>query len=56
MPPLRPRLLESLKSVIENYLGDRKTYLNTTAALSTHIIIIRTKGIQPYAVYLITGL
>jgi hypothetical protein len=55
-PLLRPRLLESLKLVIENYPGDRKTYLNATTALSTHITIIRTKGIRPYVVYLITGL
>jgi hypothetical protein len=44
-PPLRPGLLESLKLVIENYLGDRKTYLNATTALNTHVTIIRTKGI-----------
>ena len=53
---LRPGLLESLKLVIENYLQDRKTYLNATTALNTHITIIRTKGIRPYAVCLITGL
>ena len=55
-PPLRPRLLESLKLVIENYLQDRKTYFNVTTALSTHATIIRTKGIRPYVVYLIVGL
>jgi hypothetical protein len=44
-PLLRPGLLESLKLVIENYLGDRKTYLNATAALSIYVTIIRTKGI-----------
>jgi len=44
-PPLRPGLLESLKSVIENYLWDRKTHLNATAALGTYATIIRTKGI-----------
>jgi hypothetical protein len=44
-PPLRPGLLESLKLVIENYLGDRKTHLNATTALSTYATIIRTKGI-----------
>ena len=43
---LRPRLLESLKLVIENYLQDRKTHLNATTALSTYILIIRTKGIR----------
>src|SRR5712675_3364920 len=53
---LRPRLLESLKLVIEDYLGDRKTYLNVTAALSTYAIIIGTKGIGPYVVCLVIGL
>ena len=56
MPLLRPGLLESLKLVIENYLWDRKTHLNATTALSTHATITRTKGIRPYAVYLVTGL
>jgi hypothetical protein len=56
MPPLRPGLLESLKSVIENYLWDRKTHLNTTATLSTHATIIRTKGIGPYVVCLVASL
>jgi hypothetical protein len=55
-PLLRPGLLESSKLVIENYLWDRKTHLNATAALSTHATITRTKGIRPYIVYLITGL
>ena len=55
-PLLRPRLLESLKLVIENYLQDRKTYLNVTAALSIYAMIIRTKGVRPYIVYLIIGL
>ena len=53
---LRPRLLESLKLVIENYPQDRKTHLNVTTALSTYATIIRTKGIRPYIVYLIIGL
>jgi len=55
-PPLRPGLLESSKSIIENYLWDRKTYLNATTALSTHATIIRTKGIRLYAVCPVTGL
>ena len=55
-PLLRPGLLESLKLVIENYLWDRKTYLNVTTALGTHATIIRTKGIGPYVVCLIVGL
>ena len=48
-PLLRPKLLESLSR-------DRKTHLNITATLSIYIIIIRTKGIRPYAVCLIIGL
>ena len=55
-PLLRPRLLESLKLVIENYLQDRKTHLNITTTLSTYTTIIRTKGIRPYVVCLIIGL
>ena len=55
-PLLRPRLLESLKSVIENYLQDRKTHLNATTALSIYATIIRTKGIRPYVICLIIGL
>jgi len=55
-PLLRPGLLESLKLVIEDYLWDRKTYLNITAALSIYITITRTKGIGPYAVCLIISL
>ena len=50
---LRPRLLESLKLVIENYLQDRKAYLNITTALSIYILIIRTKGIRSNVVCLI---
>jgi len=33
-----------------------KTYLNITTTLSTYAIIIKTKGIRPYVVYLIIGL
>ena len=52
-PLLRPRLLESLKLVIENYLQDRRTHLNATTALSTYVLIIRTKGIRSNVVRLI---
>jgi len=52
----RPRLLESLRLVIENYLRDRKSHLNITATLSIYITIIRTKGIRPYIVRLIINL
>ena len=50
---LRPRLLESLKLVIENYLQDRKAHLNATTTLSTYVLIIRTKGIRSNIVRLI---
>ena len=50
---LRPRLLKSLKLVIENYLQNRKTYLNITTTLSIYILIIRTKGIRSNVVRLI---
>ena len=52
-PLLRPRLLESLKLVIENYLQDRKTYLNATTTFSIYILIIKTKGIRSNIVRLI---
>ena len=55
-PPLRPGLLESSKSVMENYPWDRKTHLDATAALGTHATITRTEGIRPYAVCLVAGL
>ena len=53
---LRPGLQESLKLVIEKLSIGQKTHLYITAALSIYAIIIRTKGIQPYVVYLIIGL
>ena len=34
----------------------RKAHLNITAALSTHALIIRTKGIRPYIVSLIISI
>ena len=46
---LRPRLLK-LK------VSNRKAYLNITTALSTYILIIRTKGVRPYIVGLIISL
>jgi hypothetical protein len=54
-PPLRPGLLESSKSVMENYPWDRKTYLDATAALGTHATITGTEGIGPYAVCLVAS-
>ena len=55
-PPLRPGLLESSKSVMENYPWDRKTHLDATTALGTHATITRTEGIGPHAVCLVAGL
>ena len=46
----RPRLL---KLVIEDYLKDRKAYLNVTTTFSMYIPIIRTKGVRLYIVGLI---
>ena len=48
--PFRPRLL---KLAIEDYLKDKKTYLNITTTFSTHTPIIRTKGIRLHIVGLI---
>src|SRR3984957_5671432 len=53
--PLRPRLLK-LKVSNRNLLRIEKAYLNTTAAPSTHALIIRTKGIRSNAVRFIIGL
>jgi len=45
----RPRLLKSLKLVIENYLfKDKKTYFNITVAFKAYILIIKTKSIRLY--------
>ena len=52
---LRPRLLK-LKVSNGNLLRIEKAYLNATAALSTHVLIIRTKGIKSNAVRLIISL
>ena len=35
---------------------DRKIYLNTTAALKAHTLIIRTEGVRPYTVSLVARL
>jgi len=48
---LRPRLLK-LKVSNRNLLRIKKAYLNVTTALSTHALIIRTKGIRFYVIYL----
>jgi len=53
----RPRLLKSLKLVIENYLfKNRKTYFNAIAVFKAYTSIIKTKGIRPYAEGLATSL
>ena len=49
----RPRLL---KLAIEDYLKDRKAYLNITTTFGTYILITRTKGVRPHIVGLITYL
>ena len=55
-PLLRSRLLKSLRLAIKSLSRDKKTHLNITTTLSIYATIIRTKGIEPYAVYLVTGL
>ena len=52
---LRPRLLK-LKVSNGNLLRIEKAYLNVTAALNSHALIIRTKGIGSNVVRLIIGL
>ena len=56
MPPLRPRLLKSLKACNRKLSKNRKTYLNITATLRVYALVTRTKGIRPYIVGLITCL
>ena len=51
-PLLRPRLLK-LQVSNRKLFKDRKTYLNVTATLTTHTLIIRTEGIRFYIVSLI---
>jgi len=53
---LRPKLLKSLKLVIENYLKIKKTYFNITTIFKVYTLIIKTEGIKFYIVSLITGL
>jgi len=44
----RPKLLKSLKLVMENYLKIGKTHFNITATFNTHISIIKTKDVRLY--------
>ena len=53
---LRPRLLKSLKAYNKKLFKKKKTYFNITTTLRVYILIIRTKGIRPYIVGLITRL
>ena len=56
MPPLRPRLLKSLKACNRKLSKNRKTYFNVTTTLRVYTLITKTKGVRPYAVGLITRL
>ena len=56
MPPLRPRLLKSLKAYNGKLPKNRKTYLNITATFKAHAPVTKTKGVRPYTVGLITHL
>ena len=51
-PLLRPRLLK-LQVNNKKLSKDRKIYLNITATFTTHIPIIKTKGIRFYTISLI---
>ena len=42
----RPRLLKKLKVSNRKLSEDRKTHFNITAIFSTHIFVIKTKGIK----------
>ena len=55
-PPLRPRLLKSLKAYNRKLSKNKKTYFNVTATLRAHTPVIRTKGIRPHIVGLIVRL
>ena len=52
MPLFRPRLIKFQVSN-KKLFKDRKTYFNITTTFTTHILIIRTKGIRSYIVSLI---
>src|SRR6266700_2992273 len=55
-PPLRPKLLKSLKACNRKLSKNRKIYFNTTATLKAYAPIIRTKGVRPYIVGLVARL
>ena len=55
-PPLRPRLLKSLKTYNRNSLKREKTYFNITATLKAYALITKTKGVRPHTVGLIIRL
>ena len=52
-PPLKPRLLKSLKAYNRKLSKNRKTYFNATAAFRVYVLVIRTKGVRLYIVSLI---
>ena len=52
----RPKLLKSLKAYNRKLSKNKKTYFNTTATFKAYTPIIKTKGIRPYTVDLITHL
>ena len=56
MLSLRPRLLKSLKAYNRKLSKNRKTYFNVTATLKVYALVIRTEGVRPYTVGLITRL
>jgi len=45
----RPRLLKKLKVNNRKLFKDIKTHFNVIAIFSTHILIIKTKGVRFYA-------
>ncbi len=55
-PPLRPRLLKSLKACNGKLSKNRKTHLNATATLRAHAPVTRTEGVRPHTVGLVARL
>ena len=53
MPPLRLKLLKSLKACNRKLSKNRKTYFNITATFKAHAPITKTKGVRLYTVGLI---
>src|SRR6266699_1994942 len=55
-PPLRPKLLKSLKAYNRKLSKNKKTHLNTTTTLKAHTSVTRTKSIRPHTMGLIARL